>query len=98
MKLPGSNSSTKTCSTSASSSSTSPLGTQSCDPLLRAFMREVELLQVVSEDSMYCCRMLGCTVKDGRLCIVMKWFGRGHLQVPPGKTRRGRLPAWSHRL
>jgi hypothetical protein len=34
---------------------------------------------------MYCCRMLGCTVKDGRPCIVMKWFGRSHLQVPPGK-------------
>jgi hypothetical protein len=39
----------------------------------------------VSEDSMYCCRLVGCSVMEGRPCIVMKWFGNGHLQVPIGE-------------
>jgi hypothetical protein len=42
-------------------------------------------LSLVSEDSMYCCRLVGCMVRDRRPCIVMKWFGNGHLPVPVGE-------------
>lgn len=46
----------------------------------------VLLLAHLSEDSMYYCRLVGCSVMEGRPCIVMKWFGNGHLQVPIGES------------
>lgn len=55
------------------------------DPLMRAFSKEVEVLSLVSEGSMYCCSLVGCMVRDRRPCIIMKWFGNGHLQVPVGE-------------
>lgn len=55
----------------------------------RAFLREVEVLHLVSEDALYCARMYGCTFKEGQPCIVMKWFPNGHLRVPPGEA-----PGW----
>ena len=75
-----------TTATSSRSSGSNGGSTGSSDPLMNAFMREVELLSLVSEDSMYCCRLVGCSVMEGRPCIVMKWFGNGHLQVPIGES------------
>lgn len=62
-------------------------------PLMRVFVKEVQLLQLVSEDSMHCCRLVGCAVKDNKPCIVMKWFGNGHLQVPQGRHMVGGSPS-----
>ena len=46
----------------------------SADKVAEALIPEIKLLKIASFKCLYTAKLYGATIKDGRLCIVMKLY------------------------
>ena len=68
---------------------TIPNASQSADKVAEALIPEIKLLKIASFKCLYTAKLYGTTIKDGRLCIVMKLYKHNLTKVissaPNGK-------------